>query len=203
MSWPDNDFTLVNLKFNPLFQQTPDIVSYEGAPPSPFIQSDLTQLNQLARILLSNPNAIFPPPPTPQPNERSMKINAAKERGNQHFKQKEWAEAIKFYTISCEIAASRPVFEANVYARDELALSLSNRSAAYCANGELVNALVDADAVIAIKRPWVKGHFRRGKALAAMGRLVEAREALLLGLQFDPTAEVSQRALPAAADSWS
>jgi translocation protein SEC72 len=190
MSAPEELLTLVPLAFNPDFQQ-PTIVSYAGTPPSPFSESDLAPLNQLARILLTNPNAVFPPPPTPQPNERSMKVARAKEEGNKHFRKGEWQDAIKLYTLSADLAASRPVFESNIYARDELALTLSNRSAAYMSAGEFVNALVDADAVIAIKRPWVKGHFRRGKALAAMGRLEEAREALLLGLQFDPTAEVS------------
>lgn len=189
MSAPDEAITLVPFKFDST-PHVPSPILFDGTPPPTFDQEDLTQLNQLARILLTNPAAIFPPPPTPQPNERSMKIQQAKELGNKHFRKGEWQEAIKFYSISAEIAASRPVFEANVYARDELALTLSNRSAAYMSAGEYVNALVDADAVILIKRPWVKGHFRRGKALAALGRLEEAREALLLGLQFDPTAEV-------------
>lgn len=67
---------------------------------------------------------------------------------------------------------------------------LCNRCAAYMAIGEWVNALVDAESVIALKKPWVKGYFRKGKALMGLERWEEAREALLLGLQFDPAAEV-------------
>lgn len=170
----------------------PAPISLAAGAPSSYSQADLDKVNELARILLtaSNPSVVFPPPPQPVPNDRSRKCAQAKEAGNAAFKAGNWQDAIKLYTISAEVAAGRPVFEANVYARDELALALANRSAAYMGAGEFVNALVDADAVIQLKRPWIKGHFRRGKALIGMGRLEEGREALLLGLQFDPTAEV-------------
>ncbi|GAA6044069.1 hypothetical protein JCM8097_005014 [Rhodosporidiobolus ruineniae] len=194
---PDELLTLVPLSINPKpLDPSPVNLDTANAPAS-WSQSDLDKVNELARILLtaSNPNVVFPPPPQPVPNERSRKVAQAKEAGNAAFKAGNWPEAIKLYSISAEMAATRPVFEANVYARDELALALANRSAAYLGAGEFVNALVDADAVIQLKRPWIKGHFRRGKALIGMDRLEEGREALLLGLQFDPTAEDLQQAV--------
>ncbi|GAA5848932.1 hypothetical protein JCM8547_006391 [Rhodosporidiobolus lusitaniae] len=198
-SVPDSALTLVPLTIDstPLHPSPVNLDTSSRHLPSTFSQSDLDDLNALARILLtaSNPNVVFPPPPQPQPNDRSRKIAQAKEAGNNAFKNGQWDDAVKLYTISAELAASRPVFEANVYARDELSLALANRSAAYMGKGEYVNALVDAEAVIQLKRPWIKGHFRRGKALVAMGRLEEGREAFLLGLQFDPTAEELQQAV--------
>ncbi|BGP41201.1 hypothetical protein JCM10450v2_005240 [Rhodotorula kratochvilovae] len=195
---PDEALTLLPLSID-MTPMCPAPVSFPSgaALPAHITPEDLTPLNELARILLtaSNPAVVFPPPPQPVPNERSVKVARAKEAGNNAFKQQQWADAIKLYTVSAEMAASRPVFEANVYARDELALALCNRSAAYLGAGEFVNALVDADAVIQLKRPWIKGHFRKGKALVAMGRLEEGREAFLLGLQFDPTAEDLQQAV--------
>jgi len=71
--------------------------------------------------------------------------------------------------------------------REELSTVLSNRSAAYFESGELVNALTDAEAVIQLKKPWSKGHFRKAKALVALERPAQAREAVQYGLQFDPT----------------
>lgn len=53
-----------------------------------------------------------------------------------------------------------------------------------------VKSLADADAVVQIKRPWSKGHFRKGKALMALDRHEEARDAILLGLEFEPSNEV-------------
>ncbi|BGP25594.1 translocation protein SEC72 [Rhodotorula toruloides] len=189
-SVPDSAITLVPLTLDttPLSASP---VNLGPSAPSAFSQADLQPLNELARVLLTatNPAVVFPPPPQPVPNKRSVEIAKAKEAGNAAFKAGDWGNAIKLYTISAEMAASRPVFEASVYARDELSLALCNRSAAYLGAGQNVNALVDAEAVIQLKRPWIKGHFRKGKALAAMGRLDEAREAYLLGLQFDPTAE--------------
>ena len=74
---------------------------------------------------------------------------------------------------------------------EELSTVLSNRSAAYAANGDYVGSLVDADVVIQLKRPWSKGHFRKAKALVGLGCLQEAKEAIQLGLSFEPTNTVS------------
>lgn len=71
--------------------------------------------------------------------------------------------------------------------REELSTVLSNRSAAYLESGDLVSALTDAEAVIQLKKPWSKGHFRKAKALMALGRMTEAKEAVQYGLQFDPS----------------
>jgi translocation protein SEC72 len=57
--------------------------------------------------------------------------------------------------------------------------------------GNHLDALVDAVMVIGMKRPWSKGHLRKGKALLALGRPEEAREAIRLGLSFEPTNAVS------------
>ena len=172
----------------PISFATPD-----GAPPAGFDASDLARTNELARLMLQNPTLSVPPLPSqPGPNMRSAKVARAKEDGNSHFRKGEFADAVRLYTLSADLAATRPVCEANVYARDELALALCNRSAAYASLGEHINALVDADAVLQLKRNWPKGHFRKGKALAGAGRLDEARESYLLGLQFDPSNEVRE-----------
>jgi hypothetical protein len=70
--------------------------------------------------------------------------------------------------------------------RDELSAVLSNRSAAACEAGDHIGALVDAGHVIELRRNWTKGHFRRAKALIGLGRFQEARDAVDLGLAFEP-----------------
>ncbi|KAK4692048.1 translocation protein SEC72, partial [Phenoliferia sp. Uapishka_3] len=184
----ESPVTFVPLTIDPS-PSTLSHVSYSGPPPPGFTDADLTSLNSLSHILLLNPHLIFPGKPEPVPNQRSTEVNKHKEDGNLYFRNRDYPEAIKHYTLSADKAAARPVFEANVYARDEIAITVCNRSAAHYLMGNFVEALVDANAVIALKRPWVKGHFRKGKALQGLGRLEESREAFLLGLQFDPTAE--------------
>lgn len=100
-------------------------------------------------------------------------------------------EALCRYTMAASFAIQRPGWEANQFMREELSTVLSNRSAALFEAGDMVGALVDADAVIALKRPWSKGHFRKAKALVAMSQEEEAKDALKLGLQYDPTNAVS------------
>ena len=51
---------------------------------------------------------------------------------------------------------------------------------------EYVESLCDAEAVVELKSPWAKGHFRKCKALLALGRLEEAKQAVELGLMYDP-----------------
>jgi tetratricopeptide (TPR) repeat protein len=71
--------------------------------------------------------------------------------------------------------------------REELSAVLSNRSAANCEAEDFIGALVDAEQVIQLKRNWTKGHFRKAKALLGMKRYEEARDAVELGLAFEPT----------------
>jgi len=85
--------------------------------------------------------------------------------------------------------------------REETVVALCNRSAAFAfveawcvlhndAIDPRANALADADAVVALKRPWTKGHFRKARALVGLDRLEEARDALVDGLQFEPDDKV-------------
>lgn len=133
----------------------------------------------------------IPPPPQPIPNIRSNHIAKAKEEGNTAFRANKYQDAIRLYSISAALAASRPVYESAQYSRDEMSIALCNRSAAFAADGKWIEALVDANAVIQLKKQWTKGYFRKGKALQGLGRPIEAKEALLLGLEFEPTNEVS------------
>lgn len=103
------------------------------------------------------------------------------------FRTHQWEKAIGRYSQATGFAVQRAPWEAQQIMREELSTVLSNRSAAYFENGELVFALTDAEAVIQLKKPWSKGHFRKAKALVALGYLAQAREAVQYGLQFDPT----------------
>lgn len=71
--------------------------------------------------------------------------------------------------------------------REELSIVISNRSAAHLDTQDYLSALVDAELVIQIRKNWPKGHFRKAKALRAMGKLDDAVDALRLGLAFEPT----------------
>lgn len=107
------------------------------------------------------------------------------------FKKGKSKDAIQKYEMAAQLAASRFPWEASALVRDEMAVVICNRSAAYFAAGDLIGALADADAVIQLKRPWSKGHFRRAKALLALGLYEDAKESAELGLQFEPDSKVS------------
>ena len=92
--------------------------------------------------------------------------------------------------MAANLAASRFPWETSNLTRDELSIVVCNRSAAYLASGDPIGALLDADAVVQLKRPWSKGHFRKAKALLALGKLEEAKECAFLGLQFEPDSSV-------------
>ena len=190
----------IPLLVNPNASLPAPAVQFTPVAPPNFTESDLKGLNELAKLLLLSPSLPFPAQSMPGPNARSQKIAKAKDDGNLHFKRGEWADAVRLYSLSAELAASRPITETSVYARDELAVSLCNRSAAYTNMEDFVKGLVDAKAVIELKPSWTKGHFRKGKALIGMSRLEEAKEAFLLGLQFDPSTEVSTISPPRSSD---
>lgn len=162
---------------------------------------DLTILNALVRSLKALPPQVpFPPPPNVIPPQRSMAISKAKDEGNVAYRKGDYAEAIKLFTLALDVAASRPLWESNQVARDEMALCLANRSAAFAQVGDWIGSLSDAEACVKLKRPWSKAHFRKGNALVGLGRIDEAREAYELGLQFDPKSVVSVPLFPFKGD---
>ncbi|THH10364.1 hypothetical protein EW145_g1392 [Phellinidium pouzarii] len=146
---------------------------------------DFASTNSLARIFAANPNLLCPPPPQIVQPQRSQAVTKTKEDGNALFKANKLKESISMYTMAISVASQRFPWELNSLMREELSTVLSNRSAAYTAAGDYVGALVDADLVIQLKRPWSKGHFRKAKALVEMGCLEEARDAIRLGLAFE------------------
>ena len=95
-------------------------------------------------------------------------------------------DALKRYTMAASIAVQRPPWEANNLMREELSAVISNRSAASFETGDFIGALVDAETVISLRRNWSKGHFRKAKALLGLNKFEDAKEALRLGLQFEP-----------------
>jgi len=113
------------------------------------------------------------------------------------FKAKKYDLALQRYTMAASIAVQRPMWESNQIMREELATVLSNRSVAFLEAGDLLSALVDAEHVINLKRPWSKGHFRKAKALIALREYEEARDAVNIGLQFEPKSTVRSRLIPA------
>ena len=98
--------------------------------------------------------------------------------------------------MAASIAVQRPLWESNQVMREELATVLSNRSVTFLEAGDFLSALVDAEHVITLKRQWSKGHFRKAKALIALQEYEEARDAVNVGLQFEPKNAVRARSIP-------
>lgn len=157
-------------------------------------QVDWTEHNTLASTLKHVKD--LPPPNAPNPT-RNAQVTRLKDEGNKYFKQANYTEAIRFYTMAVDLSWSRPLWEplAFQYVREELAPVLSNRSAAYLALKQYVEAYVDAEMVTRLKREWSKGWFRKGKALNGLGRAQEAAEAFQTGLRFDHESEELVKAL--------
>lgn len=152
----------------------------------------------MVKKLKSHPEYAVPPPPTIMKPTRTQQFTKAKEEGNSRFKDEKYDEAIKFFTVAVELAADRPPWESHVLAREELSLALSNRSLAHYNLHQYDRSLKDAEAVVEIKRPWSKGHFRKAKALIALDRSNEARDAIMLGLEFEPSNEDLKKTLEEA-----
>ncbi|KAH9992420.1 hypothetical protein BJV77DRAFT_1002331, partial [Russula vinacea] len=149
---------------------------------------DYVQLNRLSKVLTANPKYLSHPHPTS--SIRSYLRLSTRQRKKAMcalFRTHQWEKAIGRYTQAAGFAMQRAPWEAQQLLREELSTVLSNRSAAHFENGDLVSAITDADAVIQLKKPWSKGHFRKAKALIALGLLPQAKEAVQYGLQFDPT----------------
>lgn len=168
-------------------EKTKSVVCFHHSLPScSKCNLDFQALNLLHRNFNSLQEPIPPPPNKQPPLTRSAQISKLKDSGNFSFKMHKFDDAVKFYSLAIEMALSRPPWEAHSLCRDESVILLCNRSAAKFALNEFPESLADAEAVVELKKPWPKGHFRKSKALQAMGRLEEAKRAVEIGLMYDP-----------------
>lgn len=157
----------------------------------PSITPLIHQINALTNGFKQSGFALEIPPPPPQsinPN-RSKQIEISKKSGNDAFKAQNWPEALKLYSMALDMAASRPPWEPAAMANDEMSILLCNRSAAFLGAGLYAEAYADAHACIELKKPWMKGYFRKAKACIRLCRYNEAKEVIQSGLTYEPHSE--------------
>lgn len=95
-----------------------------------------------------------------------------KKKGNAHYSQNKWNEAIESYTNGLE--ALRDVYTRSPYrmlpssdsVRDLICVLRSNRCQALVCLERSEEALKDASYVVSMKSDWAKAHYRRIKALS-------------------------------------
>jgi len=97
----------------------------------------------------------------------------AKARGNAHFKNQAWDEAIKEYSEAIRLDPAQASF-------------FSNRSGCYASKAQYDLALKDAEKVVELKPEWAKGYSRKGLALFQLGRVEDALDCYTEGLKKCP-----------------
>lgn len=117
---------------------------------------------------------------------RSGRAETRKEKGNEAFKEGNYSQAVVFYTQALDLVPEHHV-------------ALANRSACFLKLGEHERALSDAEACVAANAEFVKGHFRKGLSLHALGRFGEAVGALEKAERLDPKNKQVVEALRMAA----
>lgn len=93
-----------------------------------------------------------------------IKRESAKQSGNSAFKNKEYREAINFYTIALTHDSDNDKFNA---------LLFSNRAAAHLSLGEYSKAIMDADKAIQKNAMYAKPRLHRARACVQLGRYRE------------------------------
>jgi hypothetical protein len=119
-----------------------------------------------------------------------------KTRGNEAFSSGEYGQALLLYTLALDKAYELPdkdsKGERQLFPRH---IVLANRSAAFLKLGEHEKALKDGTKSQELNPSYVKGIFRRGLALHALGRYQEAIEALASAHKLEPNNKQIKQAL--------
>eukprot|EP00520_Triparma_pacifica_P012843 CAMPEP_0118634402 /NCGR_PEP_ID=MMETSP0785-20121206/1522_1 /TAXON_ID=91992 /ORGANISM="Bolidomonas pacifica, Strain CCMP 1866" /LENGTH=402 /DNA_ID=CAMNT_0006525363 /DNA_START=1081 /DNA_END=2285 /DNA_ORIENTATION=+ len=121
--------------------------------------------------------------------EKLKEAEQHKLEGNDAFKQGEYAQAVLFYTMAIDKVEGSSVPSAAPSDPKKPSLQatcLANRSACFLKLGHHEKALDDGKACAEADPKYIKGHFRRGLALHAMGRYKEALESLVKALELEP-----------------
>jgi SAM-dependent methyltransferase len=116
----------------------------------------------------------------------AARVKILKDKGNMHFKNREYEDAIRAYT---DALALDP---------DSAHVLFSNRAAAFTAVQDFANALKDAESAIDLKPDWAKGYFRKGKALLGLNDIDSAFIAFFQGTSVDPSSDELKRMLATA-----
>uniref|UniRef100_A0A383V964 MYND-type domain-containing protein n=1 Tax=Tetradesmus obliquus TaxID=3088 RepID=A0A383V964_TETOB len=93
---------------------------------------------------------------------------------NEAYKQGDFRKAVDCFTLAISAYPSR----AKRY--------LTNRANVHIRLGDPHSALLDAEASLQRDDKWIKGYYYKGVALEALGRLLDAKQVLLVGLALDP-----------------
>ncbi|MDP2438694.1 MAG: tetratricopeptide repeat protein [archaeon] len=115
-------------------------------------------------------------------SDSKAQATAAKDRGNQLFKDGDLKGALEAFTEAISHDGSNEVF-------------YSNRSAVQRALGALEDAVADAQKAIELKPDWVRGHARAAAAYQQLGDLDTAKKAYEQALRCDPNDQVSAKGL--------
>ncbi|CAI5742851.1 unnamed protein product [Hyaloperonospora brassicae] len=100
--------------------------------------------------------------------------DALKAKGNEAFAQRQLQAAAQYYSQAIELDPTSHIL-------------FGNRAAAYHRLKKYKLALEDADVAVSLHEPWVKGHYRRACALAALEQFEEAAEAFERAMELCPT----------------
>mmetsp|Transcript_17610 Transcript_17610/g.30320 ORF Transcript_17610/g.30320 Transcript_17610/m.30320 type:complete len:242 (-) Transcript_17610:132-857(-) len=121
--------------------------------------------------------------------EISKQVEEVKKKGNDAFTRKSWDEAVMNYSKAIELSETRPSWERGLYeiVKKESAVLYCNRAAAYLEKGSFHDALLDCIVVLGICPEWAKAHFRAGCAYQGLGKLPEARDALVMCINLEPS----------------
>ena len=134
-------------------------------------------------------------------------IEEQKAKGNEAFTSGEYAQAVLFYTMALDRAADLPdatsvneKLNGNGSSTDLEQLFprhivLSNRSACFLKLGHHEKALKDGSAAELLDGLYVKGSFRKGLALHAMGNYQEAIKSLAKAEKLEPKNKQIKQAL--------
>lgn len=127
-----------------------------------------------------------------------------KEEGNDAFKSGEYAQAVLFYSMAIDKSAGLDKIAADFNSKNshsavdpfkERHIIFANRSACFLKLGHHEKALADADACIGLDSHYVKGFFRKGLALHALGRFREAIDFLAKAIKIEPKNKQIKQAL--------
>ncbi|KAF5989265.1 translocation [Fusarium coicis] len=168
-------------------QMDPQSKAISPQQPSRTLNAELEALNTLHRSLLNveSPTGA-PPPPVPVNPKRTAQVTKLRDSGNNEYRKGKYPEAIKYYTLGFQMAMQRPMWEPSQLVREEISGILANRAQAHMAMQNWAEGAVDAHA--SVEARWVgnaKAWWRRGRCLAEMGRLEEARDWVRRGLEVE------------------